>query len=1111
MSVKISSLNTASTIDSGDDITIAGNNPLYFSDWGGGWFMQDSVWIRSYNNKSLWMNAGLIGGDGGLTIGYGGVTPPSGGAIIGGLVGIGTTTPYYKTTIYNATTDTDVLCLSNPQVDVDNAKHFVGLTFQDQNANGSGNASAIRSYSNLYNDWGSRLTFSTTSNAGVGVVERVRINEVGNVLIGTTTDAGYKLDVNGSAKVNLNLTVSGLLTLNLAESGTNTYHTLYRNAITTENMFRWITAGVARWWVGQRSKNSEDGFSIYSAAINDDVLYFSTAGNATFYGSVTTGYTIGINGTLNSVYGSVAIDHPGVQTWRIGITNLNTSTFSIGNDIGGLFATKVLNITQSGNVLIGTTTNAGYRLDVNGDARVVALRGTSASFAGTVNFAEGYGLNGFSDGTGDGANFTIYNFKLTGWSSMAFYNPTSGGTYPYQVSGLINFREGTIDMKGGFFVNGVVVLNASNYNTYAPTLTGTGASGTWGISITGNAYYSTYAGTSSSLVSMLISQFTNDSGYVTSGALAAYLPLAGGTMTGNIIYDPGDATNWYIRGAANGATIRLKYSGGSTNRSGALGWVDNANTYYDSLTWTDGSVNSNVALQQNGYQVLHANNFNTYAVASYYGYDVPMGQTGDWIGMTQSSGISGWTHVINMAWQSTTQGSWISQIAFAAQTGTGAYYRTTSGGITGASWIRLIDASNIGSQSVSSASSANAVYLGGNTNYTITDNSWAGTAGYHGYSYTGGNYRFGFSSTGGYIDVYTDGNFYAGIDLNGLNNLVLHTGNYTSYAATVGHTHGLGRYSLQSGYIDGLTNSNFRGTLFGLTDYSYNISTARWNTTPAILSGLSDYGTMMAWSGSDTQGFIAIDYYSANAKIGGGNGNNINWTALLIHSANIGSYLAGYLPLTGGTLTGTLIGTTIRARKSQADADYTTAAIWTESFSTTTTGIAFHINAVVGKFLEMRTNGILYWDNSVVITSNRLTLNYDAAPISADSVTQNQLGYVNGNISLFGQSDGGLYSSAYSSSWIHQIFGDFRTGQIAVRGKSSNTWGAWRIVLDSVNYATYLSGAYLPLTGGTITGDLTVNNKVYVGTHGCYFEEVLIGSTYELRVVDSAGNMTIIS
>lgn len=58
--------------------------------------MADATWIRGYNGKSLWMAGGLIGGDGGLTIGYGGASPTGGGAIIAGNVGIGTTTPTYK-------------------------------------------------------------------------------------------------------------------------------------------------------------------------------------------------------------------------------------------------------------------------------------------------------------------------------------------------------------------------------------------------------------------------------------------------------------------------------------------------------------------------------------------------------------------------------------------------------------------------------------------------------------------------------------------------------------------------------------------------------------------------------------------------------------------------------------------------------------------------------------------------------------------------------------------------------------------------------------------------------------------------------------------------------
>jgi hypothetical protein len=59
----------------------------------------------------------------------------------------------------------------------------------------------------------------------------------------------------------------------------------------------------------------------------------------------------------------------------------------------------------------------------------------------------------------------------------------------------------------------------------------------------------------------------------------------------------------------------------------------------------------------------------------------------------------------------------------------------------------------------------------------------------------------------------------------------------------------------------------------------------------------------------------------------------------------------------------------IRGRKAQTDNNYTTAALWTESYDNTTTGIAFHISGNVGKFLEMRTDGVLYWENAKVWTA----------------------------------------------------------------------------------------------------------------------------------------------
>lgn len=71
-----------------------GNAGWYSDTYGGGWYMVDSTWVRSYNNKNVWVDA-TLGSNGGLTVGYGGTASPSGGAIIAGSVGIGTTSPTY--------------------------------------------------------------------------------------------------------------------------------------------------------------------------------------------------------------------------------------------------------------------------------------------------------------------------------------------------------------------------------------------------------------------------------------------------------------------------------------------------------------------------------------------------------------------------------------------------------------------------------------------------------------------------------------------------------------------------------------------------------------------------------------------------------------------------------------------------------------------------------------------------------------------------------------------------------------------------------------------------------------------------------------------------------
>lgn len=93
----------------------------------------------------------------------------------------------------------------------------------------------------------------------------------------------------------------------------------------------------------------------------------------------------------------------------------------------------------------------------------------------------------------------------------------------------------------------------------------------------------------------------------------------------------------------------------------------------------------------------------------------------------------------------------------------------------------------------------------------IIDSAWAGTSGYPGYSFTGGNSRFGFSSSTGIIDIYADGNFYA----TDSSHLVLHAGNYGSYAVPLGG-------GAMTGQLQINTPSNGVGSAFQLYSTAYH-------------------------------------------------------------------------------------------------------------------------------------------------------------------------------------------------------------------------------------------------------------------------------------------------
>ena len=235
-----------------------------------------------------------------------------------------------------------------------------------------------------------------------------------------------------------------------------------------------------------------------------------------------------------------------------------------------------------------------------------------------------------------------------------------------------------------------------------------------------------------------------------------------------------------------------------------------------------------------------------------------------------------------------------------------------------------------GTDAVTISKSNNAVTLAGsittvngniymtNTNYAFGTNNWAGAGGYPGYSFTGGNSRFGFSSTSGYIDVYTDGNFYAGIDLNGSNNLVLHTGNYNSYAPTLTGGGASGTWGISiTGSAGGVAWSNVSSKpshIMYYQGFTLDANTMDANSTGFTYSVNAPYtGPIARFSAGGSydleinasySGGTSIAYRTRNGDVGSWN----SWYGL-ISTANIGSQSvsyassAGSAPASGGTST----------------------------------------------------------------------------------------------------------------------------------------------------------------------------------------------------------------
>jgi hypothetical protein len=239
-------------------------------------------------------------------------------------------------------------------------------------------------------------TFASGGNSGIRFwtaagtnngIERMRISSGGNVLINTTTDAGFRLDVNGTARVtNLNVNLSTGSIPFMGASGLVTQN----NA----NLF-WDNTN-ARLGIGTAtpldrlhiSTNGNNIVRLSSNPTNANIISFRDIDGTGQGAFLATGSTFSY-GTYRSAQTNLSGGIGGIGLRTSNGANAHISFYS-GNADADLSTERMRLVASTGNVLINTLTDAGFKLDVNGTARVTSVtagNGLVGTWATSGNFA----------------------------------------------------------------------------------------------------------------------------------------------------------------------------------------------------------------------------------------------------------------------------------------------------------------------------------------------------------------------------------------------------------------------------------------------------------------------------------------------------------------------------------------------------------------------------------------------------------------------------------------------------------------------------------------------------------------------------------------------------
>ena len=243
--------------------------------------------------------------------------------------------------------------------------------------------------------------------------------------IGTTTDAGFRLDVNGTARIQNQLTTTGSIT---ASSGTSRGTFLNQTLVAAANNDTLYALDITpSFTTGSFTGVTSVPLRIRNSSGTGNAFFVDGIGNGVLAGSLSTPTVYNTN-NINLSSGS-------------GNLSLQTN-FAVNTGLVMFNSTRNI-VIQNG----GTFTDAGYRLDVIGTARISGATQILSSLNVTGNL-----FGTFYSSTG-GFSSLIANYD-TGVGSVTNNYTGFGVTRPFNPSGGVTTYDGfrfnaTINQTGG--------------------------------------------------------------------------------------------------------------------------------------------------------------------------------------------------------------------------------------------------------------------------------------------------------------------------------------------------------------------------------------------------------------------------------------------------------------------------------------------------------------------------------------------------------------------------------------------------------------------------------------------------------------------------------------